>query len=184
MPADHATGRPRRYCRTACRKAAYRRRAGRVGKAARADWWTPAELARAMRDGNRLGLDAAACPVSTLVSDNWLGPAHTDRSRRDALALDHWANLAPAGTVVWLNPPYAPTLLRRFLVRAAATADAGREVLCLVPASVGTNWWHELVVERGAAVEFLRGRLTFAGPHSTGGPAPWPSALVRYRASG
>ena len=51
---------------------------------------------------------------------------------------------------------------------------------CLLPAKVGTGWWSEHVDEAGAEVEFLRGRLTYSGPHSTGNPAPFPSALVVY----
>jgi len=117
-----------------------------------------------------------------LVKENWIGPTHPDPTRRDALALEHWADLAPAGTAIWVNPPYAPKLLPQFLLKAAATAAAGRSVVALVPASTGTNWWHRSVVEVQADVEFLRGRLVFGGPHSTGGPAPWPSALVTYPA--
>lgn len=139
-------------------------------------------MAKAILDSHAIGLDAAACATSALVPDNWLGPTHPEVARRDALAFAHWADLSPDGSTVWLNPPYAPPLLTRFLTTAAATAQAGRPVLALVPASTGTNWWHACVVEAGAQVEFLRGRLVFGGPHSTGGPAPWPSALVTYRA--
>lgn len=182
LPEPAATGRPRRYCSTACRKAAYRRRASKPLRAARADWWTPPEVADHIRIEHHLGLDAAACERSTLVADNWLGPNHHDPTRRDALAHDHWADLTPKGATVWVNPPYAPPVLTKFLTRAAATAAAGTPVVALVPASTGTNWWHRTVVEAGASVEFIRGRLVFGGPHSTGGPAPWPSALVTYQA--
>lgn len=182
LPEPAGTGRPRRYCSTACRKAAYRRRVSKPGRAARADWWTPAALAERMRSEHHLGLDAAACERSTLVADNWLGPTHPESLRRDALAYDEWAELTPYGTTVWVNPPYAPQVLAQFLTRAAATADAGTPVVALVPASTGTNWWHQSVVQANADVEFLRGRLVFGGPHSTGGPAPWPSALVTYQA--
>jgi len=117
------------------------------------------------------------------VADNWLGPAHPDPSRRDALSVP-WGPFTPSGQTVWLNPPYVPTrLLRAFLVRAVETMTAGTPVLALVPASTGANWWHELVVP-AAEVEFLKGRLAFGGPHSSGGVAPWPSALLHYRPGG
>lgn len=129
-----------------------------------------------------IGLDAAACATSTLVPGNWLGPTHDDPARRDALNGPSWATLTPPGTSVWLNPPYTPVgVLRAFLERAAQTRDHGTPVLALIPASTGAHWWHDLVVEPGTRVEFLRGRLTYGGPHSTGGPAPWPNALVLYQ---
>lgn len=131
-----------------------------------------------------LGLDAAACADSTLVEGNWLGPTHDDPDRRDALAFDDWAELTPQGTAAWLNPPYTPVVaLRAFLERAVATAAAGREVWALVPAATGSSWFQDLVVGAGGVPEFLRGRLTFTGPHSTGGQAPWPSAIVVYPAA-
>lgn len=180
MPPAADVGRPRLYCRPACKKAAYRAR-GRGPTSTRSEWWTPTDVIDRVQGEHPLGLDAAACPASTLVPGNWLGPKHPDKSRRDALAFDHWADLAPEDTTVWLNPPYFPMpLLRGFLERAVATAQQGRGVVVLVPASTGTHWWHDFVVDPAARVEFLRGRLTFAGPHSTGGPAPWPSALVTY----
>ena len=137
-----------------------------------------------VRSQQELGMDAAASEASTAVPGNWLGPKHPEKARRDALAFGNWAALTPPGTNVWLNPPYyPPQLLRGFLERAVATAGEGVPVIALVPASTGTTWWHDLVVDVGASVEFLRGRLTFGGPHSTGGPAPWSSALVLYEVS-
>lgn len=121
---------------------------------------------------------AAACDFSSLVPNNWLGPKHPDKSRRDATAYEDWSELTPPGSEVWVNPPYTPIpLLRQFLERAARTASKGTSVMVLVPASVGTNWWHELVLGAGAEVEFLKGRLAYTGPHSQGaprlGPAHW-----------
>jgi hypothetical protein len=176
-----STGRPRLYCRLACRKAAYRARVSNPSKASRSEWWTPPELLASVRAHTDLGLDAAACADSTAVPAAWLGPTHASKPRRDALAWASWAELTPAGTTVWLNPPYAPALLRRFLARAVATSDAGTPVIALIPASTGAHWWHDFVLAPGADVEFLRGRVSYGGPHSTGTPAPWPSALVTYR---
>ncbi len=181
LPEGKGNGRPRQYCSDACRKAAYRRRLARPGKAVRSDWRTPVDLARDVAHRWDLGLDAAACESSTLVEGNWFGPTHSDRERRNALAFSDWADFTPAGSVVWLNPPYEPRVIVRFLEVAHATAKAGVSVIALVPASTGAKWWHEKVLGVGAEVEYLRGRLTFWGPHSSGGPAPWPSALVIYR---
>jgi hypothetical protein len=112
---------------------------------------------------------------------SYLGLDHPDEARRDALAHPHWAALAGDDGAVWLNPPYTPaTLLSTFLERAAATAAAGVPVIGLVPASTGAVWWWQHVVGAGAQVEFLRGRVSFVGPHSTGTPAPWASALTTW----
>src|SRR5262249_38508946 len=128
-------------------------------------------------------LDAAACEVSTLAP-SYLGPDHLEPGRRDALAFDDWSKLADGGTV-WLNPPYMPTAtLSAFLARAVATAKRGTTVVGLVPASTGTRWWWTHIVDTGADIEFLRGRLAFGGPHSEAGTvAPWASALVIWRST-
>ena len=128
-----------------------------------------------------LTLDAAARADNTLVP-GYLGPDHPNPGRRDALRFEHWAALAGGG-VVWLNPPYVPTVtLSRFLGRAVATARAGVPVVGLLPASTGARWWWEHVIGAGAEVEFLRGRLSFHGPHARpgGASAPWASALVLW----
>lgn len=151
----------------------------------RNEWWTPEAVRLSVTSRTKLGLDAAASAESTLVTDNWLGPTHEDPDRRDALKFDHWADLAPPGTTVWLNPPYTPAaMMQAFLERAVATAAAGREVWALVPASTGSPWFQDFVLGAGGVPEFLRGRLTFTGRGSTGGQAPWPSAIVVYPPAG
>lgn len=129
-------------------------------------------------------LDAAACSLSALVP-SYLGPDHPDPERRDALAYNDWSDLATDGAV-FLNPPYLPAaLLGQFLARAAETGRTGTPVVGLVPASTGTRWWWEHIVETGATVEFLRGRLSFTGPHATPGQsAPWASALIVWTKPG
>lgn len=125
-------------------------------------------------------LDAAASSTSALVS-NYLGPDHVLTERRNELAFDNWADLTDGGAA-WLNPPYVPiNLLSAFLSRAVLTATSGVPVLALLPASTGAGCWWTLVMDAGAKVEFLRGRLVLTGPHAmAGSPAPWPSALVLW----
>lgn len=176
--AQPSVGRPRSYCSAGCRQAAYERRRRRTP---RNDWHTPPEVRTQVLDRWPVTLDAAACATSALV-DNYLGLDHPNPDRRDALAFPHWADLAGDG-VVFLNPPYLPSnLLGDFLTRAVATAHTGTPVVGLLPASTGTAWWWRHVVEPGARVEFLRGRLAFTGPHARPGQcAPWSSAIVEWR---
>ena len=88
--------------------------------------------------------------------------------------------------MVFLNPPYLPSsLLGQFLSRAVATARAGVPVVGLVPATTGTAWWWNHVVDGGGQTEYLRGRLAFTGPHAKPGQcAPWASALVVWGGPG
>lgn len=182
LPPPAATGRPRRFCSATCRQGAYERRL--VRRSPRHEWWTPPRLRALVQDIVKPALDGAACPDSTLAAE-WLGPRHSDPSRRDALAFQHWADLSPRRGWVWLNPPYNPVaVMRRFLESARTTAQRGTPVLALVPASVGTRWWREAVEATAQAYWVLDGRVTYTGPHSVGYPAPWPSALVVYSPRG
>lgn len=111
----------------------------------------------------------------------YLGPDHPDPARRDALAFDHWADLCPEDRAVWLNPPYLPArTLDAFLARAVATSRQGRPVVALIPSATGTGYFQRHVLDGGARVEFLPGRIAFTGPHGTGTPARWASALVEW----
>jgi hypothetical protein len=146
----------------------------------RDSWWTPAPLRERLLAEWDITLDAAACAQSRLVAD-YLGPDHVVPARRDALVRD-WHALAEGGAV-YLNGPYTPSLLRQFLAKAVETATQGTDVVGLVPASTDTRWWHDHVTSSGADVEFLQGRLRFGGPHATGGPAMFGSALLVWRGS-
>lgn len=170
------TGRPRRYCSDSCRTIAYRHRQKRSARDARNDWWTPSDLRARILSEYVVTLDAAASEASALVLQ-WLGPTHPDEARRDALSVE-WGPLAGDG-VVWCNPPYGRGLLSQFMVKIREEAEQGVQIIALVPASVGTRWWHECVTDI-AEIEFCAGRLRFEGPHSTGGPAAFDSALLVY----
>lgn len=181
-PIEQATtGRPRTYCSDACRQRAWYQRSKRRPPAHRSEWWTPEPLRDVVLARWPLKLDAAATSESTLVPD-YLGPDHVDETRRNALAYRHWGDLVGPGDHIWLNPPYSPPgYLREFLQRAAATAQAGATVVGLLPAATGTEWWWDNVVDAGAEVEYLRGRVAYTGPHSTGQAPMWASAIVVWR---
>jgi len=97
-----------------------------------------------------------------------------------------WADLVEPGQVVWLNPPYYPaTLLGQFLDRCVDTVRRGVAVTGLIPASPCAGWWMRWVVDGGAEVEFLPGRLSYSGPYAVhGGVAPFGAALVHWPALG
>jgi len=78
--------------------------------------------------------------------------------------------------VVFMNPPYGRQI-GKWMAKAWASAQQGALVVCLIPARTDTAWWHTYAM-RGD-VRFLRGRVHF----SSGGPAPFPSAVVIFRPS-
>lgn len=78
------------------------------------------------------------------------------------------------GYTVFMNPPYGREIGR--WMDKASTARA--TVVCLVPSRTDTRWWHDNVIDKGAEVRFVRGRLKFGGSKNS---APFPSAVVVYR---
>lgn len=61
---------------------------------------------------------------------------------------------------MWLNPPYAN--IEPWVQKCAEESKRGAHIACLVPASVGANWWRDWVVNDSYQL-FLNGRLKFVG---------------------
>ena len=135
-------------------------------------WTTPRDYYDRINVEFNFTLDAAALADSTLVPDNWYGPDHPDRSRRDAFTRD-WAR--DSAGAIWLNPPYG-RVIKSWVCKANAVASGGGTVVCLVPARTDTSWWHDYCIHH--EVRFIRGRLKFGGQKNS---APFPSALVIMR---
>lgn len=70
----------------------------------------------------------------------------------------------------WVNPPYDD--LAPWVAKAAEAKSRGQQIVMLVRASVGANWWAK-DVHKVAQVWFLNGRITFVGQ-----PTPYPSDLA------
>ena len=84
---------------------------------------------------------------------------------------------------VFLNPPYSN--VSPWLRKALVETKAGRcsLVIALLPASVDTQWFHELVNNR-CEIRFVRGRVRFFGWKHTPIISPrTPSILAIYRAT-
>lgn len=129
------------------------------------EWSTPQALFDALnQEFGPFDLDVCAS------ANNAKCPAYFTREQ-DGLAQE-WRGR------VWMNPPYGREI-RAWLAKAYRSAQAGALVVCLLPARVDTGWWHDFAA-RGD-VRFLRGRLHFAGPSTSGHNAPFPSAVVVFR---
>ena len=80
----------------------------------------------------------------------------------------------------FVNPPYSKLGSTKknglgWVEKAHQEAQKGKLVVMLVPARTDTKWFHEIVLENGYEVRFLKGRLKFGGKK---GSAPFPSILV------
>lgn len=76
-----------------------------------------------------------------------------------------WHQLSPFG-LNWLNPPFSD--ITPWARKCAVEAQLGAEILLLVPASVGADWYWDWV-EPYADV-YSVGRIAFIGSHATYGP--------------
>jgi site-specific DNA-methyltransferase (adenine-specific) len=77
---------------------------------------------------------------------------------------------------VFMNPPYGRALAEWMRKAYEEARDYGALVVCLVPARVDTNWWHNYAAK--GEIRFPRGRLKFGNGNS---PAPFPIAVVIFR---
>ena len=154
------------------------------------EWATPRDLFDALDAEFHFALDAAATSGNALCKV-WLGPDSEFASRMDALKNDWCATLMQGcferwslePGAIWLNPPYSQC--RAFIAKAAAEAQRGCTVVCLVPSRTDTRWWHAHVwddernaLRPGVEVRFIKGRLKFGNSTNS---APFPSVIIIFR---
>jgi site-specific DNA-methyltransferase (adenine-specific) len=94
----------------------------------------------------------------------------------DGLAQDWGA------VVCWMNPPYGGGKTEVWIQKAYDASAHGATVVCLVPASTNSDWWHDYALPH-AEIRYLRGWLKFVptGGQRAGGSSWYPSALVIFR---
>lgn len=76
---------------------------------------------------------------------------------------------------LWLNPPFKN--IGPWLERCQAEKEAGRNIMVLIPASVGTRWWSKWVDIDDGPAWAPAGRMKFVG-HTA--PFPRDLALLIY----
>ena len=79
--------------------------------------------------------------------------------------------------VCWLNPPYS-RLLGVWIQKAYKASLSGATVVCLIPSSTDTSWWHDYVIK--GEIRFLRGRLSFKNGNKLA-RSPFPCSIVIFR---
>lgn len=153
----------------------------------RENWGTPRPIFDPLNRKYRFTLDAAAsrdnhkCALYFTEEDDglsqdwgkhrvWLNPPYGEpeapcgpkcKTKRCATRGFHNAGRVP-GIIDWIRKAYT-------------SAQAGALVVCLVPASTDTAWWHDYAMK--GEITFYRGRITFEGAPA---PAMFPSALVVF----
>ena len=78
---------------------------------------------------------------------------------------------------VFMNPPYGREVSLWMKKAYEECRDNMALVVCLVRASVDTDWWHRYAA-KASDIRFPKGRLTFGGAQSA---APFPVAIVIFR---
>jgi phage N-6-adenine-methyltransferase len=148
-------------------------------------WGTPPEIVRVLADrwaGGAFDLDVAAS------DDLHVCPAYYTEAD-DGLSLE-WHGRC------WMNPPYGAAHELAWVSKAVKEVLEGRAevVVCLLPAKVGSVWWHRFVAAAGrgdpgtmrlryptSAVEFPAGRISFMSSDGRiTANAPFPSAVVVF----
>lgn len=154
-------------------------------------WETPQDFFEQIAEVFPFTVDVCASPM-TAKCDMYFTPE------------DDMFSQSFAGHVFWMNPPYGDPehpckkncKKKRCVVRGhhidqyvpgiidfmRYAFDQNRDEnqrcsgVCLVPARVDTEWWHEYAADADEIV-FIRGRLKFGDSESS---APFPSALIIY----
>lgn len=132
------------------------------------DYVTPDEFISAVK--HRLRIQAF---TADLAADMFNTKAAFCWTEEDNSLVQDWHVWGPEQWL-WLNPPYAH--IAPWVEKCANEAGLGSNIACLVPASVGANWWKQWVTPF-AYISFLNGRLTFEGETS---PYPKDCALLLY----
>lgn len=145
------------------------------------DWRTPENVLERVRRIDVIGLDPCGGEGSTVGAISEFRLPTTDG------LVTPWNGHG----LVFVNPPYGREI-STWVKRAAYFGWQGGEaceVVLLVPARVGTNWWHENIAgacpgREAAAVCFWHGRLKFVPapgrPASKADTATFDSALVYW----
>lgn len=146
-------------------------------------WCTPQPLVQALFAEFPLTIDLAASAEDT-ICDHWLGPGSI--TNEDALAFDHWADFIPEYGYGFLNPPYSRKLkmsIEPWVDRAFLTAERGRGVVAVLPASIQTAWWQEFVWQEADEIRFFPYRISFDPPPGVeeSGNANVNTAIVIWR---
>ena len=143
------------------------------GRPVSTKWRTPSGLYEGLNKVvGGFAVDAAADETDHL-SEVWYGPGGI---HEDALEVPVWASPS------FCNPPYlSGKAWEQWLEKFVEQAGLGMDIVALLPAKTGTEWWYKYVVMPRCNIFFLKGRVPFELSGMTKPSAPnHDSAVVHY----
>lgn len=140
------------------------------------DYTTPRELLTAVK--RRLHIREDFCVDLAASKENAVCDFYYSEEDSAFDESNYWHWRESEGQWAWCNPPFAD--ISPWVEKAAHEAKHGANIVMLIPASVGSNWWRDWV-EPYAYQVFLNGRLTFGGCSD---PYPKDTALLLYTSWG
>ena len=135
-------------------------------------WGTPTELFERLNEVYDFNLDPCAANGDIAKCPRYFTPVE------DGLK-QNWTGR------VFLNPPYGRQIVR-WMKKAAQEIEYGHAevIVALLPASVGTNWFHQYVYPYAQHMWFVHGRLSFEDYTNVGkslNKANFDSIIVEMR---
>ena len=79
--------------------------------------------------------------------------------------------------VVWMNPPYSAC--GAWIKKAFEECQKGSTIVCLVPARVETNWFHDFCIPH--EIRYVKGRIHFEDENGKSGRPRFGCILVIMR---
>ena len=131
------------------------------------DWATPQELFDTLDAEFHFTLDVCASDWNT-KHDNYF-------TEKENGLTQNWGK-----NICFMNPPYGKAL-NDWMKKACESAQKGATVVCLIPASTDTAWWHDYAIK--GEIRFLRGRPRFVTPEGTWQQTFSPSVIVIFNKS-
>ena len=104
------------------------------------------------------------------VAEAWRQPVMFGTTKEIGASVS-FDGLDPA--VVWgernfINPPYSQDLKEAFITRAALEADRGALCVLLIPASVSTGVFHDVILPNATQIRAFKRRIRFVGYNTRG----------------
>lgn len=127
------------------------------------NWATPKELFQQLHDEFQFNLDACASDWNHKC-DNY----YTEQD--NSLVLD-WPG------VFWMNPPYSQC--GSWIKKAFEECSKGSTGVCLIPARVETNWFHDYCIPH--EIRFVKGRIHFEDEDGKSGRPRFGCVLIIMR---
>ena len=132
------------------------------------DWGTPQELYDELNKEFNFTLDVCASKWNAKNKNYYT-------EEQDGLRQDWGKN------IVFMNPPYGK-VLKEWMEKAYESAQNGTLVVCLVPASTDTEWWHKYALK--GEIRYLRGRPRFMTKEGTWQQTFSPSVIIIFKNRG